>query len=71
MLRQEADVGISSDAIAGILSFAFLLIIISIYFPLDSSLDIYEHYIWFSSLLLLGLYHQELLYAIFFHAKSH
>ena len=61
---------ISLDAIADILSIAFLLIIINIYIVLESYLGMGKHYLWFSYLLLPGLYHQELLYAILL-AKSH
>ena len=67
---QSRDARLPSDAIVGRLSFGFFLIIISIYFALGSCLGMGKNYLWFSSLLLPGLYHQELLYAIL-HVKSH
>ena len=70
MLQQEGEARISLDVIAGMLSFAFLLIIISIYIALESCLGMGKQYLWLSSLLLPRLYHQELLYAIL-HANSH
>ena len=56
-------------AIAGVLSFAFFLVIIRIHVALEFCISLGKHYLWFGSMLLYGLYHQDLLYAIL-HAKS-
>ena len=67
---QSGEARVSAYVIAGMLPFAFFMLIISIFIALESCIGLGKHYLWFSSLLFLGLYHQELLYAIF-HAEIH
>ena len=61
---------VSSDDIVGMLSFDFFLAIIRIYISLEFCFGLGKNYLWFGSLLLFGLYHLELLYAIL-HAMNH
>ena len=70
MQCQSGDAKVLSDAVMDMLSFAFFLIITNIYIALESCLGMGKHYLWLSYMLLPGLYHQELLYAIL-HAMGH
>lgn len=58
---QSVDVIVSSDVVADMLSLSFFMLVISIYFALESCFGMSKHYLWFSFLSMHELCHQELL----------